>query len=329
MPAGLLADTADRRPSIAVPIVENDPWRKQYFDGVDCPADVVVPTDDPDSYRLYPAHRWIYNKLLICETQGLEHGPHGTTPTGFPVFSKPIYNLRGMGVGGKTIRTPEEWDREQAPGHLWMPLLTGTHVSSDVAIVDGAPVWWRHTTGATLGDGTFDYWTVKAEPFPAIETYAGAWIRRYLRRYSGFVNLETIGGTIIEAHLRFADQWVDLYGAGWVESVVDLYARGRWQFRDAARRTGYSVVLFGDHGMRYAIDPDPVDRLRGVEGISSIQVTFHPDRPPEAHAMPPGGFRLAIVNCWDLAQGLLVRERLARLFRAARAYSAGDTAHPV
>jgi hypothetical protein len=33
--------------------------------------------------------------------------------------------------------------------------------------------------------------------------------------------------------------------------------------------------------------------------------------------MPPGGFRLAIVNCWDLAVGLLVRERLARLLRVS------------
>ena len=32
--------------------------------------------------------------------------------------------------------------------------------------------------------------------------------------YTGMVNFETIGGRIIEAHLRFADQWPDLYGGG-------------------------------------------------------------------------------------------------------------------
>jgi hypothetical protein len=30
--------------------------------------------------------------------------------------------------------------------------------------------------------------------------------------------------------------------------------------------------------------------------------------------MPPGGFRLAIVNTWDLAVGLAVRDRLAQAF---------------
>ena len=306
-----------------MPIVEKDPWRMQYFVGVACPEDVVIPTDDEHAYRLYPAHRWVYNKLLVCETQGLAHGPHGIAPQAFPVFSKPIYNLRGMGVGGRVLDTLEDYDRWQAPGHLWMPLLQGQHVSSDVVVVDGRACWWRHTTGVALGDGTFDYWTVLAEPLPAIEAYASDWLLRHLRGYSGCVNLETIGGTIIEAHLRFADQWVDLYGPGWLESVVELYAHGCWQFADRTRRTGYSVVLFGRHGVRWTIDAAAVERLRGIDGVSSIQVTFHADRPPDAHAMPPGGFRLAIINCWDLATGLLVRERLATLFRAGEGDGAG------
>jgi hypothetical protein len=34
--------------------------------------------------------------------------------------------------------------------------------------------------------------------------------------------------------------------------------------------------------------------------------------------MPPGGFRLAIVNCWDLAAGTQARERLALRFWATQ-----------
>jgi hypothetical protein len=30
--------------------------------------------------------------------------------------------------------------------------------------------------------------------------------------------------------------------------------------------------------------------------------------------MPPGGFRLAIVNCWDLAAGERAREMLRKYF---------------
>ena len=40
-----------------------------------------------------------------------------------------------------------------------------------------------------------------------------------------------------------------------------------------------------------------------MPGVSSVQITFHEDRAPEHHAMPPGGFRLAIVNAHSLAAG--------------------------
>ena len=300
-----------------MPIVERDPWRTQYFEGVACPDGVTIPTDDAEAYLLYPTYRWIYNKLKVCETQGLEHGPHGVLPSRFPVFSKPIYNMKGMGAGSKVIETSEAYEREQTPGHMWMPLIVGEHVSTDAAVVDGEPKWWRHTIGKALDDGMFDYWTVLAEPRPQIEAYCGIWVRRNLNGYSGIVNFETIGGTIIECHLRMSDQWVDLYGPGWVESVVNLYAKRSWDYADNVRRTGYSVVLFGRHGVRYG----QVDRSMVAEGlsrpeISSIQMTFHEDKLPDAHSMPPGGFRLAIVNCWDLEAGMEVREWLSLMFWA-------------
>jgi len=300
-----------------MPIVERDPWRTQYFEGVACPDSVMIPTDDPEAYLLYPAHRWIYNKLKVCETQGLEHGPHGVLPSRFPVFSKPIYNMKGMGAGSKVIETSEAYEREQTPGHMWMPLIVGEHVSTDAAVVDGEPKWWRHTIGKALDDGMFDYWTVLAEPLPQIEAYCGEWMRRNLKGYSGIVNFETISGTIIECHLRMSDQWVDLYGPGWVESVVTLYTNRYWDYADNARRTGYSVVLFGKHGVRYGqVDRSMVAEVLSRPEISSIQMTFHEDKLPDAHSMPPGGFRLAIVNCWDLEAGLALREWLALMFWA-------------
>jgi hypothetical protein len=298
-----------------MPIIERDPWRDQYFVGVDCPDDVSIPTDDGDAYELFPAHRWIYNKLLIAESQGIHCAPHGMVPPDFPVFSKPIYNMRGMGTGSRVIRSLDQWQRRQAPGHMWMELLEGEHISSDVAVVDGAPTWWRHVYGKPLKGGTFDYWTVAAEARPELEAYCGDWLAANLRGYTGMVNLETIGGRIIECHLRFSDQWPDLYGAGWLEAVVRLYAQREWRFADADRRTGCSVVLFGAHGVDYRIVRGVADRLIDeYPEISSVQITFHDDKPSEAHAMPPGGFRLAIVNCWDLQVGLEARERLMLRF---------------
>lgn len=295
-----------------MPICEADPWRMQYFADIPCPEDVRIPTEDGDAWLWYPRHKWVYNKLAIAESQEVACGPHGVEPPSFPVFSKPVYNMRGMGAGSRVIRSQKDYKRLQRPGHMWMALFDGEHVSSDVAVVDGEPAWWRHTIGLGIADGMFDYWTVLADERPAIEAYCGAWIRRHLAGYTGMVNLETIGARIIEAHLRFADQWPDLYGDRWVEALVRLYADGRWDFDDSRRREGYSVVLFGGHGIQYAHPPaDLVDEIRATDSVTSVQVTFHEDRPPAEHSMPPGGFRLAIVNCWDRDVGIAARQRLA------------------
>ena len=300
-----------------MPIVESDPWRIQYFAAVSCSDNVVIPTDDQLAYQLFPQHRWIYNKLLICETQGLENAPHDIMPRQFPVFSKPIYNMRGMGSGSKIIESPEQFRAAVQPGHMWMPLLTGEHVSTDAAVTDGEPLWWRHTIGKTLEQGTFDHWVILSEARPEIERYCGDWLRGHLKGYTGCVNFETIGAKIIEAHLRFADQWPDLYGPGWIEAVVELYAGGNWRFCDDSRRTGYSITLFGAHGPHYKKpDHGAVNEFLSWQGVSSIQMTFHEDKAPELHSMPPGGFRLAIINCWNPETGFKVRERLATMFRS-------------
>ena len=306
-----------------MPIVEKDPWREQYFDRVTCPDDLLIPTDDELAYKLYPQHRWVYNKLLICDTQGLEAAPNGIEPPRYPVFSKPIYNLRGMGVGGRVIHNREEWDLFPEPGYMWMPFCEGEHLSSDAALVDGEPVWWRHTLGKPLEGGMFDHWTVLAESRPGVEKRCGDWLRQHLKGYTGCINIETIGESVIECHLRFADQWPDLYGEGWLDAVVELYRSGRWSYADRDRRDGYSVVLFGAHGLRYRIDPAAVEPLRQTPGVSSIQVTFHQDFPPESHAMPPGGFRLAVVNCWDLEVGCQLRKELALLFWTTQTLTPG------
>lgn len=298
-----------------MPICEIDPWRTQYFERVACPADVFIPTEDSDCWLWNPDHRWVYDKLTVATSQKMAAAPHGVAPPHYPVFSKPIYNLKGMGVGSRVLASPADYAEAYRPGHMWSTLLEGDHVSSDVAVVDGDPRWWRHARGVASGEGTFDYWEVHADPVPAVEAWCGRWCREHLGGYTGMLNLETIGARIIEAHLRFADQWPDLYGTGWVEALIGLYARKAWQFDDSARRTGYSVVLFVPHRSHYRHPPRALqEAVRRLPDISSLQITFHEDLDPARHAMPPGGFRVAIVNCWTLAAGTVARDMLRTHF---------------
>ena len=298
-----------------MPIVERDPWRFQYFDHVVCPGDVLIPTDDPDCWAWYPRHRWIYDKLRIAQSQGLACGPHGVAPDSYPVFSKPMVNLKGMGIGSRVILNAEDMDRAYTPGHMWMELLSGAHVSTDCAVENGVIAWIRHATGHTWIDGMFKYWTIHAAADAPLETWLGKWVESHMPDYTGMLNFETIGGRIIEAHLRFADQWCDLYGTGWVEALVGLYSSDGWSFDDHRRLTGYSVPLFARHGEAFRHPPAEVqERIRALPHVSSLQITFHEGKAPGDHPMPPGGFRLGIINCTYLGVGLAARRQLANAF---------------
>ena len=109
-------------------------------------------------------------------------------------------------------------------------------------------------------------------------------------------------------------------------ALVGLYATGEWLFDAYDLRTGYSVVLFGPHGIEYRHPAaERVAELLKNPNVTSIQITFHDERFAGSHSMPPGGFRLAVVNCWDLARGQTGTRRACRTFRpgSARAQLTG------
>jgi hypothetical protein len=299
-----------------MPICERDPWRFQYFEGIPCPAHVRVPTDDMDCWEWYPRWRWLYDKVNIARSQDLDCGTHAEKPRRFPVFSKPAINLKGMGIGSRVIASQAEFEAARQPGHMWMTLLQGDHISTDCAVVNGACQWLRHTHGLAWRAGMFKYWTIEKEGREALSRYLQDWIGRHMATYTGIVNFETIGGRIIEAHLRFSDQWCDLYGSGWIEALVALYEKGKWTYHEPSWREGCSLILYAAHG-RVPAHPSPEDqaRIRAMPGVSSVQITYHESRPGEDHPMPPGGFRIGIVNCWDLNAGIAARRALAACFQ--------------
>jgi hypothetical protein len=307
-----------------MPFHVRDPWRKQYFEHVPCPDHVHVPIDDIDCHEWFPQYRFVYDKLFVARSQALACGEAGDTPATFPVFAKPRINLKGMGLGSRTIHDAAEFRQHMGDGQMWMTLLQGPHVSTDCAVVQGQVRWLRHATGIPFGDGMFSLWTIHADDRPTLTRSLTAWVARVLPAYTGMINIETIGDGIIEAQIRFADQWCDLYGPGWLEAVVKLYGDGTWNYDDKAQREAYSIPLFAepDFGLQGAVPPHPspeaLAMIRRLPGVASLQITYHPSKSVAAHPMPPGGFRLAIINAWDLQKGLVAKEALAGCFPGVR-----------
>jgi hypothetical protein len=151
---------------------------------------------DADAWLAFPRLRWVYDRLQLSQALGYECGPAGTLPPRAGTwFVKPIINLNGMGIDCSV----REYDGGSAfpirPGSFWMPHFTGRHLSMDLKRVgrrwkvkfavecfcrNARPFEWRR-----VGDRPAVHVPIAAE------TAEVPWI-----------NVELVGGRVIEVHLR-------------------------------------------------------------------------------------------------------------------------------
>ena len=119
------------------------------------------------------------------------------------VVSKPRQNFEGLSDGAELV--------VQRP-------FTGEHVSTDWAFRGGLPLWGIATLGVASGKfGQFDCWCCphSMQNLPKFN----------LPGYTGILNVEAIGGNIIEAHMRPSLEFFRLYGRAASFAVADA-ARG-------------------------------------------------------------------------------------------------------
>ena len=283
-----------------------DPGEEQYFVDINVPENTIIPCGDPSAYVTYPKHNWVYNKIELCKTQDIPQYPHGVPPHHFPVISKPITNLYGMSQGVRKLYT---WDSEldYKPGHFCMPFYTGIHLSTDFVVIDGSSKWNHTFIGHKDMCGKFLYWESVFDHYESILELFRLWIYKNLPEYTGIVNIESINNKIIECHLRMSPQFIDLYGNNWLESVIDLYHKQKWNF-EQYKQKGFSVLLWSNQPGVYKLNQDEIDKLR--KKTSSIQIAVDTDVEISEKIYHNKTFRLAVVNDFDLQNAKNICEQL-------------------
>lgn len=268
-------------------------WEAKYFDGIDTRG-VTIPVDDVTAFQHFKNKNWVYNKIALMHSQHIDAYPHGVIPTSFPVFSKPITNLWGLGLGAKILR---EWnpDTDYIPGHFWMPYLSGEHFSVDVVVKDGMVLWTATAEGNTNDVVPFTHWKITPETPPAVLATIEEWVCLHLSKHTGVVNFEIIGNTIIECHLRMSCQWVVFYGKEWLKEVVNLYANGQWSHPLSAR-AGYSLPLWKWQPGIYTISNGWEGKIQHLD----VDIQIINEGEPSSTKWGKTVTRVAVVNCSDL-----------------------------
>lgn len=173
--------------------------------------------DDCAAWTAHPRFRWVYDRLLVAETTGVPSGPLGVDPASgsLPVVVKPITNLYGMGRGARLVRPGDPV--EYQPGFMWQQALAGRHVSVDMRLDPHtqAAIWQATSVGTPdpVRFGRFALWELIPGRLPETDT-AEAWALAHLKHYAGVLNVELIGGQVIEVHLRLTQDWLEagVYG---------------------------------------------------------------------------------------------------------------------
>jgi hypothetical protein len=214
---------------------------------------VIIPTSDEVAWTTNKKHNWVYNKLLVAQSQNIPCGPIGTEPTEYPIIIKPITNMSGGGIGAFVCHTKEQYNKNKhLAGYFWSRYLLGQHYSVDLIILEGVIQLDVAFVGEKLQLGLFDYWYLSNTPIDTLYTLQ-QWVLTHIPHYTGCLNLEVIDNVIIEAHLRFGD--LDRLGdSELLEAIHVLYNANKWTYNKKLPEQFYIAALFAQHNTNFTIN---------------------------------------------------------------------------
>ena len=153
---------------------------------------------DPDVWpTLEWKHLWVYDKLILSKRLGYTCGPAGiSVPEPAEYVVRPITNLESMSVGAR-LQWLQPGDNIE-PGYFWCEKFTGEHITVDYNYGEQSTTVKGYPRKGRLD--RFDKWELidRQIPFPKKldDLHEKEW-----------VNIEMIGGNIIEVHFRYNDDF--------------------------------------------------------------------------------------------------------------------------
>lgn len=289
------------------PFIYYDPRSLPFYKDLKVPSGIVIPTTDEGAWEHFKEFRHVYNKIEIALSQNIDCAPMGVIPKKFPVFVKPIYNLLGMGIGTRKISSFEEYDYDETlSGSFWMEYLQGEHLSHDFVVIDGKIVFSLSFKDHPLGNGMFDYWETVETPIDNFN-FIKECVNENLNGYTGCFNAETIGGKIIECHLRMGEDICRLGNLDLIQNIVDVYAGKPWNFNKNIPKF-YIFVLWGDKNANCRIDKEIADKIcKKLTFYEVFDLNIY-------NSHPPGGIRIAAVGSYDKQDCIKARSELYENF---------------
>lgn len=169
-----------------------------------------IPVNDRQAYQKYPKYQKFYSRFNIFKYQGKKVGRLTQTPPFFPVFIKPDVNLLGANQDCYLIRNYQELEnlrmkfrnnKKKYQNLFWTEYIKGMEGSWDLILYKGNILFKTHHLIFHTDGFLEDYKIIGSEtPFP---NKFRNFVRNYFSDYTGILNIQYRGDTIIEVGLRF------------------------------------------------------------------------------------------------------------------------------
>jgi hypothetical protein len=197
--------------------------------------------DDLDVWPHCPTDwLWVYDKLIVARKQNIQAGPAGIpVPCDGDYVVRPITNIRMMSRGASIQRLAQSNPDAVPDGYFWSEIVQGRHVSVD----------YHHGQQDLTVEGfrddarrldRFSCWAKISEVYALPEFLTG------LGQIVPWINVEYIGGTAIEVHLRYNDDFRnhsgDMIYPVWKENPLPQPRGATWYPSAGGDRLGFWIM---------------------------------------------------------------------------------------
>jgi hypothetical protein len=196
--------------------------------------------NDSDVWGQCPSeYLWIYDKLILAVKSGHVAGPAGVpVPCAGQYIVRPITNIRMMSRGAsKQWLTPDDTDLIP-DGYFWSECFQGPHTSVDFhyGIQTLAVQGFRDDPDRL---DRFSKWQKIPQQYEFPTVLGDLW------KHTPWVNVEYVGGKIIEVHLRWNDDFCnhssDVIYPVWRDDPRPQPAGTMWYDSPAGDRLGHWI----------------------------------------------------------------------------------------
>tara|TARA_B110000285_G_scaffold233880_1_gene309025 strand:- start:3472 stop:4629 length:1158 start_codon:yes stop_codon:yes gene_type:complete len=251
-----------------------------------------LPMYDSSAYTKYPQHQFVYDKLLIAQTQnvpcgiladidiGNGSGNGDSSDVSYPIFIKPRWGHKSASSKNcyKIKRVEDLLPHLDKEDMIWTDFIDARETMTDFLMVDGKVMYQMTSVYSDKQNGFIDDWkhiSAKNEPPPKIV----AWVAKHMTNYTGVCNVQYRGDIIIEVSLRLSRGGCYIKSTdnpNLVRQVNHIIDEGRWDhtITDLDYVPFYSFKCYTKLPIVYLLPQHVIDGIMRQGGCKSFYEYF-------------------------------------------------------